>query len=248
MDYIYQDKYVYFKKEGKGSPIILLHGWGVDSSCFNDLIDSLKEKYQVFAIDLPGFGKSAEPSDYYMLEDYVGLVEQFINDKKLINPILLGHSFGGRIAIRYASRHEVSKLILVDSAGMKPKNYVKIKLKIMIYKLKKKWYKLTKNVMKYNALVKKSGSLDYQNASIPMKKTLSKVVSEYLEKDLKKIKNETLIIWGKNDQETPYRDALKLNRKIKNSGLVSLDGVGHFPFIETKRIFNKIIREYLGVK
>ncbi|MFR7881830.1 MAG: alpha/beta fold hydrolase [Christensenellales bacterium] len=54
MDYIYQDKYVYFKKEGNGSPIILLHGWGVDSSCFDDLMDSLKEKYQVFAIDLPG--------------------------------------------------------------------------------------------------------------------------------------------------------------------------------------------------
>ena len=138
MDYIYQDKYVYFKKEGNGSPIILLHGWGVDSSCFDDLMDSLKEKYQVFAIDLPGFGKSVEPSDYYVLEDYVGLVEQFVNDKKLANPIILGHSFGGRIAIRYASRHRVSKLILVDSAGMKPKNYVKVKLKIMIYKLKKK--------------------------------------------------------------------------------------------------------------
>ena len=81
MDYIYQDKYVYFKKEGNGSPIILLHGWGVDSSCFDDLMDSLKEKYQVFAIDLPGFGKSVEPSDYYVLEDYVGLVEQFVNDK-----------------------------------------------------------------------------------------------------------------------------------------------------------------------
>lgn len=67
-------------------------------------------------------------------------------------------------------------------------------------------------------LIQKSGSIDYQNASIPMKKTLSKVVGEYLEKDLKKIKHETLIIWGKNDQETPYRDALKLKRKIKNSG------------------------------
>lgn len=80
------------------------------------------------------------------------------------------------------------------------------------------------------------------------KRLYLKVVGEYLEKDLKKIKHETLIIWGKNDQETPYRDALKLKRKIKNSGLVSLDGVGHFPFIETKRIFNKIVREYLEVK
>lgn len=67
-----------------------MHGWGVDSSCFDDLMDSLKEKYQVFAIDLPGFGKSVEPSDYYVLEDYVGLVEQFVNDKKLANPIILG--------------------------------------------------------------------------------------------------------------------------------------------------------------
>ena len=57
MDYIYQDKYVYFKKEGNGSPIILLQGWGVDSSCFDDLMDSLKEKYQVLAIDYQGLVK-----------------------------------------------------------------------------------------------------------------------------------------------------------------------------------------------
>lgn len=247
MDYIFKDKYVYFKKEGSGSPVILLHGWGVNSSCFDELITILKTKYQVFAIDLPGFGKSAEPDNYYVLDDYVSLVDQFIEDKKIVHPILIGHSFGGRIAIRYSTSHDVAKLILIDSAGLKPKNYLKIKYKIVIYKLKKKWYRLTKNVIKYNELMKKSGSLDYQNASIPMKQTLSKIVGEYLEKDLKKIEAETLIIWGNKDTETPYYQALKLKRKIKNAGLATIDGAGHFPFIEAKKTFMKIIQTYLEV-
>lgn len=248
MDYIYKDKYVYFQKEGYGDSIILLHGWGTDSTTFNDIINILKQKYLVYAIDLPGFGKSAEPDKYYTLDDYVNLLREFIKDKNIKNPIILGHSFGGRIAIKYASIYKVSKLILVDSAGLKPKNYLRTKIKILVYKLKKKWYKLTKNVMKYNRIVNSSGSSDYKNASIAMKRTLSKVVSEYLDRRLKKIEAETLIIWGKNDDVTILRDAKKLNKKIKNSGLIIIDGSGHFPYLDNRYYFNIILKEYLGVK
>ncbi len=247
MDYIFQNKYVYFDKQGKGDPIILLHGWGVDSSIFNDLVNILKEKYLVYSIDLPGFGKSEEPSDYYTLDDYVELLHLFIIDKNIESPIILGHSFGGRIGIKYASLYHANKLILVDSAGLKPKNYLQIKCKICIYKLKKKWYKLTKNVIKYNDLLINSGSSDYKNASQVMKKTMTYVTKEYLDQHLKNIICDTLIIWGKKDDVTPYYNAIKLKKKIKNAGLVTLEGVGHFPFVESKKTFNKIIKSYLEV-
>lgn len=248
MEYIFQNKYIHFKKEGEGPPVILLHGWGVDSNTFLDFIKIIKSAYTVFAIDLPGFGQSEEPSNPYTLDDYVKLIEQFVFDKQLLTPILIGHSFGGRIAIKYACKNPVKKLILIDSAGLKPKFNLIIKCKIIVYKFKKKWYKLTKNVVKYNTLVNNSGSTDYKNASPMMKKTMSNVVGEYLDKHLKKIKCETLIIWGKLDKATPYKDALKMKKKIVNSGLVTFEGVGHFPYIEAKKTFHKVMKEYLEVK
>ncbi len=229
-------------------PIILLHGWGCDSNTFNEVISYLKEQYLVYAIDLPGFGKSEVMDTYYTLDDYVELIKVFIKDKNIIDPIILGHSFGGRIAIKYASLYKVNKLILVDSAGIRPKNYLYTKIKIMLYKLKKHWYKLTKNVMKYHNLIKNSGSDDYKKASLNMKMTLTKIVNENLDHLLKQIKAETLIIWGKNDNTTPLRDAKKLHRKIKNSGLVVIEGVGHFPYLDAPYYFRQILKAYLGVK
>lgn len=248
MDYIYKAKYVYYTKEGNGEPVILLHGWGMSSKTFIDTINLLKQKYTVYAIDLPGFGKSSEPDNAYRLYEYVQLLNNFISDKNIIKPIIAGHSFGGRIAIKYASlTSNIHKLILIDSAGLKPKHHWLTNFKILKYKLLKKWYRITKNVMGYNNLIKNSGSNDYKQASLVMKKTLSNVVSEFLNTDLKKIKVETLIIWGANDTVTPFRDALKLRRKIKNSGLVVLDDVGHFSYLEARKKYLAIISNYLGV-
>ena len=84
-------------------------------------------------------------------------------------------------------------------------------------------------------------------ASSIMKATLSNITKEDLKDLMKNIKCETLIIWGKDDQETPYKDALKINKLIKNSGLVTLENTGHFPYLENKKQFNKIISEYLQV-
>lgn len=247
MDYIYKNKYVYFEKTGSGNPIILLHGWAASSTIFESITNILKTKYTIYVIDLPGFGKSEEPDKPYNLDDYVDLLYQFIIDLDIYNPILLGHSFGGRIAIKFASLYNVSKLILVDSAGLKQKNFIKTKTKILLYKLKKKYYKITKNVIKYNDLLINSGSTDYKEASVIMKKILVNVTNEYLDKYLKDITCDTLIIWGKKDDVTPYYNAVKLKKKIKNAGLVTLEGVGHFPFIESKKTFNKILKSYLEV-
>ena len=80
-----------------------------------------------------------------------------------------------------------------------------------------------------------------------MKKTLSIIVNEDLRKYIKKIKKETLIVWGKDDKVTPYKDAIYLKKHLKNSGLVTFEDTGHFPYLENKRRFNLIIKEYLKV-
>lgn len=247
MNYKYDNLIINYNIIGSGPPIILLHGWGTNYHTFDYLVKELKDNYTIFQIDLPGFGLSDEPKYIYSLDNYVHFLKTFIYELQIESPIILGHSFGGRIAIKYASMNDnISKLILVDSAGIKHRLTIKQKLNILKYKILKRYYRLTKNITKYNNLINNSGSIDYKNSTPIMKGVLSKVVKENLKKHLKKIKVETLIIWGKDDTETPYIDALYMKKKIKNSGLVTIDDVGHFPYIERRNYFNKIITTYLS--
>lgn len=248
MKYKYDGINIVYDKIGKGDPLILLHGWGCDRKIFSHLVSNLLDHFTIYTIDLPGFGDSDEPLKPYKLDDYVNLLTNFIIQNNIISPIILGHSFGGRIAIRYTSKTNITnKLILVDSAGIKPKNYFLVKLKIFKYKTKKKWLKLTKNVNAYLKLINSSGSNDYQNATPIMKQTLSKITKEHLEKDLKQIKTNTLIIWGKYDNTTPISDGKRINKLLVNSGLVVLNA-GHFPHLEKPNQFLSIVKSYLGVE
>jgi pimeloyl-ACP methyl ester carboxylesterase len=78
-----------------------------------------------------------------------------------------------------------------------------------------------------------------------MKATLSKVVNEDLKKDMKKIKTKTLIIWGKNDTVTPYKDAIRINKLIENSQLIALD-TDHFSYIKKENDVINIINKFIG--
>lgn len=247
MYYKYRGLNIAYDVLGKGNPIILLHGWGTSKNTFTSLKEEISKSYEVHALDLIGFGKSDEPFKPYSLNDYVLFLRDYIKNKNIINPIILGHSFGGRIAIKYTSIFkDVSKLILVDSAGIRRIN-LSNKFKILKYKVLKKWYKLTSNKKMYNLLINNSGSYDYKLASSVMKQTLSLIVNENLNKHIKKIKTTTLIIWGKNDKVTPYKDALYLKKHIKESKLVSFENTGHFPYLENKEDFNKVVKEFLEV-
>ncbi len=249
MIYKYDNLNINYQIYGKGQPLILLHGWGVNFHTFDYLIDYLKNDFTIFAIDLPGFGQSNEPKNSYNLSNYVNFLRTFIIELQIENPIILGHSFGGRVAIKYvaSTSNRVSKLILVDSAGIKKRKSIKKHFQILKYKFLKLYYKSKKDATKYNQLIKVKGSPDFINASNVMKGTMTKVIKEDLKKCIKKIQVETLIIWGKDDKETPYTDAIYMNKHIKNSGLVTFDNCGHFPYLEKRKYFHIVIGKYLGV-
>lgn len=248
MIYKYENININYDIIGSGNPIILLHGWGTNYNTFKNLSNLLKNYFEVFLIDLPGFGKSGEPPHIYNLDNYLHFLNTFIEELQIENPIILGHSFGGRIAIKYSAiSKNISKLILVDSAGIKHKKKIGTRLSILKYKWLKFYYRKTKNITKFNQLIKVSGSSDYISSSNIMKGTMTKVINENLKSQLSKIKVETLIIWGKDDQATPYSDAILMKNKIKNSGLVTFENVGHFPYLERKNQFNRVIASFLGV-
>ena len=104
-----------YKQYGKGEDVVLLHGWGQNIEMMKPLGDHLCDHYRVTIIDLPGFGLSKEPVYAYTIFDYTETVHELLKELKITNPIMMGHSFGGRIAIVYASKYKVSKLVLFGS-------------------------------------------------------------------------------------------------------------------------------------
>lgn len=194
----------------------------------NPIGEGLKKDYHIIILDLPGFGKSEEPKYSWTLEDYYNMLDEFLNKLDIKNPILIGHSFGGRIAILYASRKKVSKLVLLSSPFRRNINK-KVNIKIKIIKVLKKIPYLNKLS---NYFKNKLGSTDYKNATPRMKEILVNVVKSNLEEDIKKIKSSTILIWGENDIDVPVKEAKYLEDNIKDCGLIIYEGCSHYAYLE----------------
>lgn len=237
--------------EGTGDTILLLHGWGANLQVFRTLINLLKTKYRVLAIDYPGFGESESLKKSFTIDDYADIAEEFLDKLNVKKVILVGHSYGGRVIIKLNSRagrkFDIEKNVLIDAAGLKDKKDLKTKVKIKIFKLLKKVLLILPLSKEYkenliNKLRKKFGSSDYANADKLLQETLVKSVNEDLSSLLPSMK-ETLIIWGDNDEVTPMWMAKKMESDIKNSGLVVLKG-GHFSFLDDQSTFARVIQSY----
>ena len=234
-----------YEQKGEGDLIVLLHGWGSNIKLFANLIDLLSKKYMVVAMDMPGFGESAEPPSAWCVDDYVNFVIDFLKDYSTDKVMLLGHSFGGRVIIKLNSRKnlpfKIAKVILVDSAGILPPKSNKKSLRTYYYKAGKAV--LSTGIAKKIApdalenFRKKMGSADYAAASPLMRQVLVKVVNEDLEPLLPNIKCPTLLVWGVNDTATPLSDGEKMEKLIPDAGLVKLENAGHYSFLEQQCTF-----------
>lgn len=251
MNFIVNDFNIYYEKYGNGKTnIIILPGWGDTRGTFYKMIDILKEFYTVYIIDYPGFGNSTFPNRDLSIYDYANLIKDFIKIKGIDNPILIGHSFGGRISIILTGLYKlhIKKMILIDAAGIKHKKKFKVRLKQSIYKCLKKLAKILPKKIRslyLNKLISIFGSTDFKNLDPNIRKTFIKVINEDLTKYLKEINTSTLLIWGENDGDTPLDDGKIMNVKIEDSGLIIIPNAGHFPYLEYPYYINKIILEFL---
>ena len=232
--------YTYFTKEEKGKQVLLfLHGWGCDGSVFAPVIYNLSGVTAI-CVDLWGFGKSQRLNKAWGVVDYCNELKNFCDANGLANFCIVAHSFGGRVALAFASKYPslVNKLVITGGAGLRRLS-IKRAFKVACFKalkLLKKW-RLYKGKLP-------SGSADYRVLDDVMKQTFVKVVRQDLSHYARQIVCPTLLIWGKNDTETPMWMAKKFNRLIKGSALVTLQG-GHFAFLQQPVAFAMIVDSFL---
>lgn len=239
-------------RQGEGEPVLLLHGWGCTGEIFKHIASVLSTAYTTYSFDFPGFGASGEPTEVWGVEKYTQMVEAFVKENGIERPALMGHSFGGRVSIVFASRNEVSRLVLVDAAGVKPKRPLKYYWKVYTFKAMKWLCNTFLPKEKAQAIIdsrrKGAGSNDYNNASPMMRAILSKVVNEDLTHLMPAIKAPTLLFWGNLDTATPLSDAKTMERLIPDAGLVVAHGTGHFSFLENQGLFTAVIKNFFKIK
>ena len=213
---------------GKGDKnIVLLHGWGQNIEMMDPIGKRLEKIATITIIDLPGHGNSAEPKDEITIYDYCEVVKELLDKLKIKKPILIGHSFGGRISIIYASKYDTEKLILLGAPCIRKEQKLSTKVKIL------KGLKKVPGLNKFEGFAKKHiGSRDYKNASVVMRKILVNTVNEDLTPCAEKIKCPTLLIWGDNDTEAPLEEAQELEKIINDAGLVVYEGGTHYTYLE----------------
>lgn len=216
--------------------VIFLHGWGGNASAFLFVAKRLtRQGYTCVCLDFAGFGDTPEPERAYFVKDYANDVLKMLEDLGIKSAVFVGHSFGGRVAIELAAHHKevVEKLVLVDSAGCKPRRRLKYYFRVILHKTLKK--------LGFNGL---KGSSDYRNLSPCMKETFKNVVNYFQDEDLRLIECDTAIFWGKQDKDTPSFMARKMAKRIKNSSLFWLDG-GHFAYLYDSEKFFAVLSAFL---
>jgi pimeloyl-ACP methyl ester carboxylesterase len=236
--------------ENNQKSIVVLHGWYSSKERWQKVKEIIeKEGIKAEIPDLPGFKEETKLNNPWNLDGYLGWTEKFIEEKKnsgeLAEPFfLLGHSFGGRVAIKFAIKHpeKLKGLILLSAAGIKlPENPV-AKYSLIFKKLYfLPGYNLFRKIF-YKFILRKT---DYIKLEGVMKETFKNTVGEDLSGLLPEIKTKTLILWGEKDNVTTLSDAYLMKEKIKNSKLEILKGIGHTPYSENPAILGFKIAEFI---
>ncbi len=241
-----------YTDEGSGQAVLLLHGWNSSYTVYNGIINLLKSRYRVVALNFPGCDGSDTMENPWTLDDYCNFVLKFMKALNIENPIMFGHSHGGRVTLKMAATGMVNppKIVLLDSAGLIPKKSFKQKFRAKSFKVIK-WCLTLPIIKKFSSgLLDKArayyGSADYNAAPEVLRKTLVSLVNTDLRDIISNITAPTLLIWGENDTATPLSDAKIIESKIKDCGLCVIKGTGHYSFCERPFEAQAIINSFLS--
>ena len=227
--------------EGAKNPLVFIHGWGQNIEMMLPIAKPFIENHDVILIDLPGFGKSGELKNAWEVIDYVEMLHQLLINLNIKKPTLVGHSYGGKISLLYASKYEVDKLVLFGSPFKKEIEKVSLKLKTL------RALKKVPGLSAFEEFAKKHiGSTDYQNASPILRETLVKTVNLDITEEVKKIKAPTLLVWGTNDEAVSIERAYELEKLIPDAGLVVYENATHYAYLENLGQTINVMKSFLN--
>lgn len=237
----------------KGAPVLLLHGWGCESAHMAFIAQALSDTHIVTTLDFPGHGQSGKPPEPWGVGDFAAMTADILTQTGRAPTDIVAHSFGGRVALYLAANRPelVQKMALTGCAGIKKQQSPEAQKRAARYQAYKKALSVldaAKPLSKLNAYLRtllqnKYGSPDYLALDDDMKKTFVKVVNEDLRPLLPRIQAETLLLWGRDDTETPLWMGKIMEKEMPNAGLAVLSG-GHFAYAEQRAQFIAALRVF----
>lgn len=262
---------IYSREEGRGAPIVMLHGFAASHYTWRYQIADLKRNYRVIAVDLKGFGKSGKPVDgKYSIFDQADLVIQFLRRKNLTNVTLVGHSLGGAVALATTlkllegrKKSPIKKLILLDSLAYNQPLPLYMKAlrtpgisHIGVSLLSPEFQARTAlNYAYYNKkLIPEISVKEYAkplhtlNGKLAVMQTANQIIPPNLKQTIKKykqIRHPTLLIWCRHDKIVPLSHGQRLRKDIKTSTLKIVEKCGHNPHEERPEETTMLMRMFL---
>ena len=247
---------IHYEMAGSGEKrVVLLHGWGCDTSLMKPVADFLSKDMKVLSIDFPAHGQSGRPPEPWGVPDFAACVLELLKQLDFLPCSVIAHSFGGRVTIELAARDQAlfERIILTGSAGVKPKSSEEGRKRSARYRRLKGLCEKAKAVKIFGKLPElleeklrqKYGSKDYNALDPEMRKTFVAVVNHDQTDLLGSIRQPTLLLWGDKDTETPLWMGQLMEERIPDAGLVVLEGGSHFAYLEQLGRFNVIAHNFL---
>jgi pimeloyl-ACP methyl ester carboxylesterase len=241
-----------------GEPVLLLHGWGSSARNMQAVAEALSASHRVYNLDLPGHGHSPAPPEPMGVPEHAALVARLLEEQVGGPATLLGHSNGGRISLYMAGddamRHLVQRLILISPSGVRPARSMKVRLRSATARALKAPFAILPEParefgldwLRHSLVWRALGSSDYRSLHGVMRETFVRTVNHYVEDRLPSITAPTLIFWGDRDEAVSRRQISVLEENIPDSGVVILEGAGHYAYLDSFGMFIEATRYFLG--
>lgn len=241
----------WLEREGSDPPVLLLHGWGASAASFTGLLQLSRTRRRLVALDLPGFGDSPLGTAAWTRAGYAQLVRQLLLSRSWPEVTVLGHSYGGGVALRLAgeSSPPLDRLILCSASGLRLPATGGVGARRLTFRalrkgaeaaLPERWSRPTVEWLR-----QRFGSADYRAAG-PLRSILVNAVREDLSSVAEGITVPTLIIWGGRDQELPLDPyGRRMRELIASSELVEFEGSGHYPFVDEPGRFASVFDSFV---
>jgi len=215
-------------------PLVILHGWNLSAAKFIPLSRELKKLgYRIYVPDLPGFGKNKMVEKPLNLVDYAIFVEAYLKKHKISKAVIIGHSFGGRIALKMAAEKNgnLAALVLTGTPGFLPLPKIKVLFFMLLAKIGGLFFSLPiinrlDRIMR-KILYRTAGASDFYHTKENMRQTFKNIVREELSPYLKKINTPTLLLWGRDDGIVPLSVAFRMSKTISRVQLQIINEAKH---------------------